>query len=177
MHVVLAQAVVELGELLLGEATEHEVLAVRDADVDVEVALDLGEAAELVRGDVAEVAVRVGTDRAVRPAAHDVGHVPAAVVVEAAQLDRNAAVGRDRGADAGRRVAALLDDGREAGARVRRRRAQELALLDDPLAQLLDAHRVDQPLHAGPQLVVTVAVVVERAQARLDGGEQVLAAW
>ena len=54
VHVVLAQAVVELGELLLGEAAQHEVLAVRDADVDVEVALDLGEPAELVRGDVAE---------------------------------------------------------------------------------------------------------------------------
>ena len=53
--------------------------------------------------------------------------------------------------------------------------AEELALLDDALAQLVDAHRVDEPLHAGPQLVVAVAVVVERAQARLDRRQQVLA--
>ena len=55
------------------------------------------------------------------------------------------------------------------------RRAQELALLDDPLAQLLDAHGVDEPLHAGADLVVAVAVVVEGAQARLDRRHQVLA--
>ena len=53
--------------------------------------------------------------------------------------------------------------------------AQELALLEDALAQLVDAHRVDEPLHAGADLVVAVAVVVERAQARLDRRQQVLA--
>ena len=52
---------------------------------------------------------------------------------------------------------------------------QELALLDDPLAQLLDAHRVDEPLHAGADLVVAVAVVVEGAQARFDRGQEVFA--
>ena len=52
---------------------------------------------------------------------------------------------------------------------------QELALLDDALAQLVDAHRVDEPLHAGADLVVAVAVVVERAQARLDRRQQVFA--
>src|SRR5205823_1201035 len=41
-------------------------------------------------------------------------------------------------------------------------RQQELALLEDAGPQLLHAHRVDQPLHAGAQLVVAVAVVVER---------------
>ena len=35
--------------------------------------------------------------------------------------------------------------------------------------------RVDEPLHAGPQLVVAVAVVVEHPEDRLDGGQQVLA--
>ena len=50
---------------------------------------------------------------------------------------------------------------------------QELALLEDAAADLVDAERVDQPLHAGPQLVVAVAVVVERAEDGLDGGQQV----
>ena len=79
------------------------------------------------------------------------------------------------GAHAGRRVAVLLDDGGDA-ARVRGRRGQELALLEDALAQLVDAHGVDEPLQAGPQLVVAVAVVVLDAEDRLDGGEEVLAA-
>ena len=46
--------------------------------------------------------------------------------------------------------------------RVRGRRDEELALLDDALAQLLDAHRVDEPLEPGAELVVAVAVVVLR---------------
>ena len=66
----------EVGELLLGEAAEHEVLPVGDADLDAEVALDLREAAELVGGDVAEAAVRVRAHGAVGAAAHDVGGVP-----------------------------------------------------------------------------------------------------
>ena len=66
-------------------------------------------------------------------------------------------------------------DHRGDAARVGGRRGQELALLDDPLAQLVDAHRVDEPLHAGAQLVVAVAVVVRTRSDRLDGGEQVLA--
>ena len=52
---------------------------------------------------------------------------------------------------------------------------QELALLDDALAQLVGTHGVDQPLQAGPQLVVAVAVVVLHPQDRLDGGEEVFA--
>ena len=32
-----------------------------------------------------------------------------------------------------------------------------------------------QPLHAGPELVVPVAVVIEHSQAGLDGGQQILA--
>ena len=140
-----------------------------------------GERAELVGGDVAEAAVRVRAHRAVGAAAHDVGGVPLLVRVEALELDR-------RGAEPMRPPSALTavpmpagaspcssHDGGDA-ARVGGRRGEELALLDDPLAQLVDAHRVDEPLHAGPQLVVAVAVVVERAQDRLDGGEQVLAA-
>src|SRR5258708_3185157 len=83
-------------------------------------------------------------------------HVPAAVIVEAPELCGHATVGRDSGTDAGGRVAGLLHDGRQARARVRRRRPQELALLDDPLAQLVDPQGVDQPLHARPQLVVAV---------------------
>ena len=68
-------------------------------------------------------------------------------------------------------LADLLGD----AARPAARGAQELALLEDALAQLVDAHRVDEPLHAGPDLVVAVAVVVEGAQARLDRGQQVFA--
>ena len=43
-HAQLGEAGVELGELLLGEAAQREVLTVGDADLDAEVALDLGEA-------------------------------------------------------------------------------------------------------------------------------------
>ena len=82
--------------------------------------------------------------------------------------------GFDGGGDAGGRVAVLLDVVGDT-ARPRDRRPQELALLEDALAQLVDAHGVEQPLHAGPQLVVAVAVVVERAQDGLDGGHEVLA--
>ena len=85
-----------------------------------------------------------------------------------------AAVGGNRGAHARGRVALLLDDCGDA-ARVRGRRGKELALLDDAFAQLVDPHGVDQPLQAGPQLVVAVAVVVFDAQDRLDGGEEVFA--
>ena len=40
---------------------------------------------------------------------------------------------------------------------------------------LFPAERVDQPLHAGAQLVLAVAVVVEDPEAGLDGGQQLLA--
>ncbi len=91
----------------------------------------------------------------------------------AARADE-AAVGAHRGADAGGGVALLLHHGGDA-AGVGGRRGEELALLEDPLAQLVDPHGVDEPLHAGAQLVVAVAVVVLHPQHRLDGGEQVLA--
>ena len=38
---MLGEAGVQVGELLLGEAAQHEVLPVGDADLDAEVALDL----------------------------------------------------------------------------------------------------------------------------------------
>ena len=52
---------------------------------------------------------------------------------------------------------------------------QQLALPEDARPQLVLAERVDQPLHAGPELVVAVAVVVEGPQRRFDGGQQLLA--
>ena len=55
------------------------------------------------------------------------------------------------------------------------RRDEELALLEDAGLELVPAHRVDEPLHAGPELVVAVAVVGEDPEDRLDRGEQVLA--
>ena len=72
----------EVGELLLGEATQREVLPVRDPDLGVEVALDLREAAELVDRDVTELAVGVRAHRAVGAAAYDVGGVPPAERIE-----------------------------------------------------------------------------------------------
>ncbi len=69
----------------------------------------------------------------------------------------------------------MLADLRRDAARPAARGAQELALLDDALAQLVDAHGVDEPLHAGADLVVAVAVVVEGAQARFDRRQQVFA--
>jgi hypothetical protein len=51
----------------------------------------------------------------------------------------------------------------------------EEADLEDPPLELLEAERVDQPLQAGPQLVVAVAGLVEHPQDRLDRREQVLA--
>ena len=161
------------------EAAEHEVLAVGDAQlehaVEVELALDRRDAAELIGGDVAEPAVRVGADRAVRAPAHDVGELPAVVRVEALQLDGLGLRPDHRGrARCPCRPARRRAPGRSAGCRsgYGRRRDEEAALLEDALAQLVDAHRVDEPLHAGPELVVAVAVVVEHAQRRLDRREQ-----
>ena len=52
---------------------------------------------------------------------------------------------------------------------------QKLALSEDAALELFEAQLLHQPLHAGPELVVPIAVVVEHPQAGLDGGEQVLA--
>ena len=56
-----------------------------------------------------------------------------------------------------------------------RRGHEELALPEDAALKLLEAQLLNQPLHAGPQLVVAVAVVVEHPQAGLDGGQEILA--
>ena len=65
-HADVVQPVVERPDVGLVQVAQREVLAVRDADVEVEVALDVGEGAELVGGDVAEPRVRHRADRAVR---------------------------------------------------------------------------------------------------------------
>ena len=177
-HADGVEASEEVGELLLGEPAQHEVLPVGDPHLGVEVALDLREAAELVDGDVAEPGVGVRADRAVGPAADDVGGVPPAEGIEIAELDRRGggtrepAVGAHRRADARRRVARALDDLGDP-ARVRGRRREELALLEDALAQLVDAHRVDEPLQPGAELVVAVAVVALDAQDRFDRGKEI----
>ena len=135
-------------------------------------------AAELLGRDVAEAGVRHRADRALGDAAHDVGFLPAVVRVGREQLHRDALDAcrpwsRSASPPAGASPCSLhlLGD----AARPVARGAQELALLDDALAQLVDAHRVDEPLHAGADLVVAVAVVVERAQARFDRRQQVFA--
>src|SRR5947208_745933 len=74
----------------------------------------------------------------------------------------------------GRRVPELLHDLGDA-ARPTVGGDQEAALLEHPLAQLVDAHGVDEPLHAGSQLVVTVSIVVEHTHDGFDGRQEVLA--
>ena len=149
------------GQLLLGEPAEHEVLAVGDPHLGAELALDRGEGPELVGGDVAEAGVGVRPTRCPwrrpaprwpRPSARRAwcrGSRPA--------CPGPSGVGVTPVATPAGGVAVLLHDlGDAAGPG--RRGEQELALLDDALAQLVDAHRVDEPLQAGPQLVVAVAV-------------------
>jgi hypothetical protein len=171
------EAGVQLGELLLGQVPVHDVLAVGDPDLQPEVALDGGQGPELLGGHVAQAGVGVGRDGALGVAPDDVGVVPAAVGVAAGDGHVRAPAHR-RGADgrrhAGRLVAGSADRVGDAPG-PGRRGGQEAALLEDPAADLVGAQRVDQPLHPGPQLVVTVAGVVERPQDGLDGGQQVLA--
>ena len=123
-HVELDEPVVERPELLFAQAAEDEVLPVGDPDLDVEVALQPCQSAELLARDVAEPAVRVRADRAVRATADDVGELPLRVRVETGELDRDPTVGGDGGADAGRRVAPA-GDGLGDAAGVRRRRDEE----------------------------------------------------
>ena len=70
------EARVQVGELLLGEAAEREVLPVGDADLDAEVALDLGEARNWSAVMSPRRQYAYALDGAVGPAAHDVGGVP-----------------------------------------------------------------------------------------------------
>ena len=121
-------------------------------------------------GDVAEAGVGDGRDGALGDAAHDVGVVPGLVRVVAAER-RPACPGRSgwacrgRGRRARRRASATVS-GMPPGQV--ERGDEELALLEDAGLQLVPAHRVDEPLHAGPQLVVAVAVVREDPEDRLD---------
>ena len=80
--------------------------------------------------------------------------------------------GRHVGRHAGRGVARLLDVTRDA-AGPRRRPEQQAPLLQHAGLDVVPAERVDQPLHARPQLVVAVAVVVEHPQDGLDRGHEV----
>ena len=50
-----------------------------------------------------------------------------------------------------------------------------MAEFEHPPAHLVDAELIHDPLHAGPQLVVAVAGLLEHPQCGLDGGEQFLA--
>ena len=171
--------VYERGQLVLGEAPEHEVLAVGDPHLTAELALDVGDGPELGGGDVAQAGVGHGRHRALGRAPHHVGFVPAAVAVGGPQHHVGTDVLPDRRERGGgrrpRRLVALLRDVVGDAAGPGGGGQQEAPLLDDPAPQLVDAQGVDQPLHAGPELVVAVAEVVEGAQARLEGGQQVLA--
>ena len=164
-------------ELLFGEIAEGEVLAVRDANVEAELTLDRGQRAELIRRDVAELGVGDRRHGALGVAADHVGFLPALVRRRGADADRHALTDgrrRDRGVQAGGRVAFLLHDlGNTAGPR--RRCEQEAALLQDARLQLVPAHGVDEPLHAGAELVVAVAVVREDPQDRFERRQQLFA--
>ena len=172
------QALVQERQLALGQAAEHEVLPVGDADVGAQLALDRGQGPELGGGDVAEAGVGDGGHGALGDAADDVGVVPGLVRVVAAQRHRGALAdrrGRDAEAETGGGVAVLQR--RSRGCRPARWSDgdEELALLEDAGLELVPAHRVDEPLHAGSELVVAVAVVREHPEDRLERGEQVLA--
>ena len=82
------------------------------------------------------------------------------------------AVGVTPEAHAGRGVAQLLHDLGDAAGPARRGQ-QEVAGLQHPALDLFEAELVDDPLEAGPQLVVAVAGLLEHAQHGLDGGQQV----
>ena len=47
--------------------------------------------------------------------------------------------------------------------------------MEDAALDLVEAQLVDDPLHAGPELVVAVAGLLEHPDARLDGGQELLA--
>ena len=167
------------GSCVLGEAAEHEVLAVGDAHLGAELALDRGERPELVGGDVAEPGVGVWPTRCPwprrgrrwpRPSARR-GRRAASVT----GVPWPMAVGVTPVGDAGRRVAVLLHVVGDAARPAWTRRAGSLRSLRIRRCSSSKPMRVDEPLHAGPQLVVAVAVVVEDPQDRLDRGQQVLA--
>jgi hypothetical protein len=177
-HADGVEAAVELGELGVGEAPEHHVLAVGDPHLGAQVALDGGQGPELVGGDVAQAGEGVGGDGALGHAPHHVDLLPLAVGVALplqAQGDRGAhRRGPDGDVDSRGPVALLLDQlGHAAGPGGAGQ--QETALLEDPGPELVDTEGVDEPLHAGAQLVVAVAVVVEDPEDRLEGGQQVVA--
>ena len=171
-HADGVQAVVDSGQIVGVQAPEHDVLAVGQPHVGVEFALQRGKGPELVTGDVTQMSLRVDGDRAVAHAPNHVDPFPPLVGGARADSDRRAVAHRGDGGGisrTGRVVAVDLHLGRDP-ARPGGRRHQELALGQHPALDLLETERVHQPLHAGPQLVVAVAGLVEHPQAGLDGG-------
>ena len=156
------------GSCVLGEVAEREVLAVGDAHVERRSrAGSAASAAELVGGDVAEPGVGVRPRPCPwRRRARRWPRSQRSYGSLRAQLDRRALADgrrRDAGGDAGRRVAAasatmLGDAARPAWTRPSRN-LRSLRMRSRSSSMPM---RVDEPLHAGPQLVVAVAVVVER---------------
>ncbi len=158
------------------EAPEGEVLAVGEAHLEPELAGGRGQRPELVGGDVAQAGVGDGRHRALGHPAHHVGVDPTLVGLGAPQGHRRALTddgGGDPGGDAGGGVAELLHDLGDATGPARAGQ-QELAGVQHPAAHLVDAQLVDDPLEAGPQLVVAVAGLLEDPQHRLDGGQELL---
>ena len=147
--------------------------------VGAELALDRGERPELVGRDVAERGVGDGRHGALGGAAHDVGLRPSARTGRCALSATGVPwpIGGRRRRRRRRRPARrrLLRRPRGCRPATSTRPAGTCGVLEHPALQLVEAERVDDPLHAGPQLVVAVAGLVEDPQDRLDRRQQVLA--
>src|SRR5918997_1731162 len=174
-HADGVEPLVKRRELLLGEAAEGDVLPVGEAHLEAHLALDGGEGPELGAGHVAQAGVGDGRHGALGRAAHDVGVVPPTEGVALGDLHGHALAHRgerDALGPAGGGVAGLGDLVGDA-ARPPGRPQQRGALLDPPPADFAPAGGNAEPLHAGAQLVVAVAVVVEDPEDRLEGGHEV----
>ena len=166
---------IQHGQLRLGEATEHDVLAVAESHIGAQLALDRGQRTELRCRHITEGCVGNRGHRAVGAATDHAGRHPPLIRIARRQAHDHALADRcclDRAGTPGRRVAGLLDDlGDAAGPR--RRGRQRVTHLQHATAQLVDAQLVDDPLQAGAQLVVAIARLVEHPQHGLDRGQQV----
>ena len=174
-HAQRVEAGEQGGQLRLGQAPEADVLAIGEADVETHLAGDRGQRPELVGGDVTQPGPGHGRDRALGHAPHDVGLDPALVGLGARQGHGSALAdggGGDAAGHPGRGVTQLLDHLGDAAGPARGGQ-QGVAGAEHASLDLLEAQLVDHPLEAGPQLVVAVAGLLEHAQHRLDGGEQI----
>ena len=173
-HADLVETVVERTQLVFRQIAEHHVLAVRQANVGAELALDTGKVTELIRRDVAERGVGHRRDGSLGGATDDAGLFPAHEGIRRTQVDPHSLThGRDFACrcHAGGSIARGDDLGRNATG-PRRRCGKRVAQLNHAAAHLVDAELVDHPLESCTQLVLAIAGLVEHAQDRLDRRQQ-----